>query len=412
MNHLSLPPLYKSVAGQGTTPLPLGTDVLSSSQVFSPLMVMKQSAMQHNLASMAQYCRLHGVRHAAHGKTSMSPLILQSAVDAGAWGICAATPAQVRALRTFGIKNVFLANELVDPAGIRWIAEYQRENPATEFLCYVDSLAGVALLDAALSEVGTCLSVLVEVSVPGGRTGCRSMVEAVAIAHAVKQSPYLELAGVAGYEGAIAGDRSEESLAAVRDYCQTMVSAARAIDAEALFAPGEVLLSAGGGTFFDIVVEMFAAVKLSRPTVTLIRSGAYMAHDDGLYSRLAPFAQPNAEFTFQATLEIWGRVLSRPEPGLAILDFGRRDVPFDQDLPVPHFFRDRDGSHPRTAAQSTITAVNDQHAYLSLPADLLLAVGDWVGCGISHPCTAFDKWRYLPLIDDEYRCVGDISTFF
>ncbi|KQN46525.1 hypothetical protein ASE93_14765 [Serratia sp. Leaf50] len=407
-----LPMLYKSVAGNGTAPLPMGTSVLASREVFSPLMVMKQSAMRHNLASMTAYCRQHGVRHAAHGKTSMSPQILRAAVAAGAWGICAATPAQVRALRTFGIEKVFLANELVDAAGIRWIAEYQRDNPGSEFICYVDSLAGVALLDEVIAEVGSRLCVLVEISVPGGRTGCRSLSEAVAIAKAVNDSPYLHLTGVAGYEGAIAGDRSEASLAAVRHYCATMIAAAEAIDAEQLFPAGEVLLSAGGGTFFDIVVESFSGVQLSQPSVTLIRSGAYMAHDDGLYARIAPFAQPNADYSFQSTLEIWGRVLSRPEPELAILDFGRRDVPFDQDLPLPHFFRDRDGSNPRSASEGVITAVNDQHAYLRIPAALPLAVGDWVGCGISHPCTAFDKWRYLPLIDDDYRCVGEVTTFF
>lgn len=412
MENNQLPILYKSVAGDGTAALPIGTPVLASDAVFSPLMVMKQSAMLHNLTNMAEFCRQHGVRHAAHGKTSMSPLILRAAVDAGAWGICAATPAQVRALRAFGINNVFLANELVDPAGIRWIAEYQRDNPGSEFLCYVDSLAGVELLNKEISKVGNTLSVLVEVSVPGGRTGCRSVGEAVAIAKAVKQSPHLHLAGVAGYEGAIAGDRSGSSLAAVRDYCAAMIAAAEAIDAEQLFPNTEILLSAGGGTFFDIVVNAFADVKLSQPCVTLIRSGAYMAHDDGLYARVAPFAQPNAEFGAKPALEIWGRVLSRPEPMLAILDFGRRDVPFDQDLPLPHFFRNADGTHPRSALQSKISAVNDQHAYLSLPAGLPLAVGDWVGCGISHPCTAFDKWRYLPLIDDDYRCVGEITTFF
>ena len=34
-------------------------------------------------------------------------------------------------------------------------------------------------------------------------------------------------------------------------------------------------------------------------------------------------------------MELWGSVLSRPEPGLALLGFGKRDVPFDIDLPMP-----------------------------------------------------------------------------
>jgi D-serine deaminase-like pyridoxal phosphate-dependent protein len=105
-------------------------------------------------------------------------------------------------------------------------------------------------------------------------------------------------------------------------------------------------------------------------------------------------------------------VLSRPEPELAFADFGRRDAPFDQGLPIPRVVRAVAGDAPRPADGITVTALNDQHAYLALPADDPLAPGEWVGCGISHPCTAFDKWRYLPLVDDDYRVTGAITTYF
>ena len=137
-----------------------------------------------------------------------------------------------------------------------------------------------------------------------------------------------------------------------------------------------------------------------------------MAHDNGLYARIAPFAQPNARHHFEPALEIWGRVLSRPEPGLAFVDFGRRDVPFDQDLPNPLWVRNVDGSAPRVASGMRISEVNDQHAWLLLPEEDALKPGDWLGCGISHPCTAFDKWRYLPLVDDDYRVTDSVETAF
>jgi len=352
------------------------------------------------------------VLHAPHGKTSMAPELLRGAIRQGAWGLSAATSAQVRAFRSFGIRNILLANELVDPAGIRWIGRYQHEHPDQTFICYVDSLAGLQILHEGLADIDATLLVLLEVSVTGGRTGCRSLPEALDIARALRRSDKLRLVGIAGYEGAIAGDRSAGSLAKVRDYCQWMMTVATAVDQESLFEGNNVLLSAGGGTFFDIVTQMFKTLVLSHPSVVMIRSGAYMAHDDGLYARIAPFAQPGSGFRLQAALEIWGRVLSRPEPELAILDFGRRDAPFDQDLPIPHHFRARDGQSPRDASQSEITAINDQHAYLRVAGDDPLQVGDWVGCGISHPCTAFDKWRYLPMVDDDYICVGAVTTWF
>ncbi|MCI1679017.1 MAG: alanine racemase [Ewingella americana] len=404
-------PRFKSVAGAGDAPLPQGTAVLSSDKVFSPLMIMKQSALENNLRQLAAFCRENGVMLAAHGKTSMSPGVLRRAIsEGGAWGLGAATPAQVRALRQFGIRNVFLANELVDPAGIRWIGQWQKDHPDHGFLCYVDSLQGVKLLEQNLGD--SQISVLLEMSVSGGRTGCRSQEEAVSIAEAIAASSQLQLVGVAGYEGALGAGRDAAGIARVKAYCEMMIATAALLADKQLFASDNIILSAGGGAWFDVVTSCFTAASLPLPVTPLIRSGAYMAHDSGLYSRIAPFAQPGATHHFEASLEIWGRVLSRPEPGLAFVDFGRRDVPFDQDLPNPLWIRNADGSEPRSASHLTISDVNDQHAYLLLPEDETLQPGDWVGCGISHPCTAFDKWRYLPLVDDNYCVTDSLETAF
>lgn len=404
-------PCFKSVAGSGSQPLANGTQIFNSPEVFSPLMLMKQSALENNLRQLADFCREQGVMLAAHGKTSMSPAILRRAVtDGGAWGLSAATPAQVRALRQFGIRNVFLANELVDPAGIRWIGEWQKQHPDHGFLCYVDSLQGVRLLEQHLGD--SRIAVLLEMSVSGGRTGCRSSSEALEIAAAIATSPTLQLVGVAGYEGALGAGRDAAGVQRVTDYCRMLIATAALLAENQLFASQHIILSAGGGAWFDVVSACFTAANLPLPMTPLIRSGAYMAHDSGLYARIAPFAQPGATHHFTAALEIWGRVLSRPEPGLAFVDFGRRDVPFDQDLPNPLWVRNVDGSAPRAASGMRISEVNDQHAYLLLPEEDVLKPGDWVGCGISHPCTAFDKWRYLPLVDDNYCVTDSLETAF
>lgn len=404
-------PRFKSVAGSGNQPLANGTPVFNSPDVFSPLMLMKQSALENNLRQLAAFCREQGVMLAAHGKTSMSAAILRRAVtEGGAWGLSAATPAQVRALRQFGIRNVFLANELVDPAGIRWIGEWQQQHPDHSFLCYVDSLQGVRLLEQHLGD--SRIAVLLEMSVSGGRAGCRSSTEALEIAAAIAASPALQLVGVAGYEGALGAGRDAAGVQRVKDYCQMLIATAALLAENQLFASEQIILSAGGGAWFDVVSACFTAANLPLPMTPLIRSGAYMAHDSGLYARIAPFAQPGATHHFTAALEIWGRVLSRPEPGLAFVDFGRRDVPFDQDLPNPLWVRNVDGSAPRAASGMRISEVNDQHAYLLLPQEDALKPGDWVGCGISHPCTAFDKWRYLPLVDDDYCVTDSLETAF
>ena len=110
-------------------------------------------------------------------------------------------------------------------------------------------------------------------------------------------------------------------------------------------------------------------------------------------------------------IELWAQVLSRPEPGLAVLCAGRRDVSFDHALPVPLRVRRRDGQHAGTAGMA-VTQLADQHAFLTVPAPAQLGPGDLVCLGISHPCTMFDKWRVLPVVDDAYRVTDAVHTFF
>lgn len=406
---------FKSAPGNGHEPIPLGTRVLADGTVFSPVMVLKQAAVEHNLAELERYCQTEGILLAPHGKTTMSPELTRAQLDAGAWAICAATPAQVRSLWQFGVPRVLLANELVDRGGIDWIVKHLSERPDHEFLCYVDSLEGVRILDDATDALGTgvTLDVLLEVGIAGARTGVRSLDGALQVARAAAASRRLNLRGVAGYEGALVSGRDEATVDTITTYCRHVAHVAAILDEQSLFSREEVILSVGGGAYFDIVVDALKAAHLpvSSPVV-LIRSGSYVSHDDGLYQQISAFAQPGSAYSLKPALEIWGRVLSRPEEELAFADFGRRDVPFDQGLPVVRQVRRSDGLLERPGDGMRITALNDQHAYISVPAADALKPGDWIGCGISHPCTAFDKWRHIPLVDDEYVVTGSVTTYF
>ena len=59
-----------------------------------------------------------------------------------------------------------------------------------------------------------------------------------------------------------------------------------------------------------------------------------------------------------------------------------------------------------------MTRLDDQHAYVSLPPGTDLAPGDLLCMGVSHPCMTFDKWRVIPVTDDDYRVTDVVYTFF
>ena len=147
----------------------------------------------------------------------------------------------------------------------------------------------------------------------------------------------------------------------------------------------------------------------SAPVQVILRSGAYLTYDHGFYGTVSPGARGAAGApALRPALELWAQVLSRPEPGLALLGAGRRDVGFDKGLPVPLRVL---GSAASTAGW-TVTELNDQHAYLRLDADAALRPGDVVSLGISHPCTTLDKWRALVVLDDDDVVIDIVHAFF
>lgn len=292
-------------------------------------------------------------------------------------------------------------------------------DPGFEFYCLVDSMEGVVALDGPLRRVDPPrpLDVLVELGAPGGRTGCRTLEGACALAAAVQRSPHLRLAGVEGYEGAVAASTFEERMAGVDWFLLELRRLAVELSRSGLFdGLDEVIVSAGGSVFFDRVVELLAPPwETPLPVRPVLRSGSYVTHDSDTYEQLSPLAgrgqgAPSTDRLWPA-LELWSLVLSQPEPGLAIAGFGKRDVSYDLALPTP-FCRRRGAEFREIDGAVTVTALNDQHAYLRVEPSFDLAVGDLVGCSISHPCTAFDKWRLLPLVDDRYTVTGAIRTFF
>ncbi|MCV7299854.1 alanine racemase [Mycobacterium barrassiae] len=360
-----------------------------------PVCVLRADALAHNLAAMAQWCQEHGVELAPHGKTHMSPQLLARQLEAGACAVTVATVSQARIFRAFGVTDVVLANELVDEAGLRWLAAELDAHPDFALVCWADSVRGVELMTAALTSAGAVrpVDVCVEVGMTGGRTGCRGLDAVDEVARAVVASPRLRLVGVAGYEAALGHDVTAEAVAAVRSYLADIRAAVLRL--AAIFETDDVIATAGGSTYFDVVADELTGWPAGLRVQTVLRSGCYLTHDDGLYRRTSPLRDG-----LRPAMSVWAQVVSRPEPDLAVLTMGRRDVSFDQDLPLP------DG-----LPTARVVKLNDQHAYLRL-GDEPVEVGDWLEFGISHPCTVFDKWPMIPVLDGDGRVVDLIRTFF
>ena len=377
-----------------------------------PVATISEGDLEHNIETMARFCQDNDVSLAPHAKTTMSPEIIDRQLKAGAWAITAATVSQARTFRQFGVDRILIAHEVVDPAAVRWIALELDSHPQAEIMCLVDSLDAVHAMNGALagSQTQRPVDVLVELGVSGGRTGCRTVTAAVEVAEAVTESANLRLVGVEGYEGVLS--EADDVDAFLNNVCDLTES----LDALNLFdGLEEVVVTAGGSMFPDRAVAVLEDLaSLSRPTRVVIRSGCYVTHDSVMYLNGGPFgvrAPMDTYPTLRPAMMVWAYVVSRPEPDLAIVGFGKRDASYDIDLPKPLEIR-RGDTHTPVDGELELFELNDQHGFVRVSPGFEISVGDIVGCGISHPCTTFDKWRAIPLIDPEFKVVGAVRTFF
>ncbi|MFC9851115.1 amino acid deaminase [Streptomyces prasinus] len=375
----------------------------------TPVLALSAERLEHNLKLMETYTARHGLVFAPHGKTSMAPQLFRRQIEHGAWGITLAVPHQVRVARAFGVRRVFLANELVDPAALRWISGELDADPGFRFVCYVDSVRGVELMDAALAGSARPVDVVVELAGgEGARTGVRTEAECAAVADAVAGARGLRLVGVAGYEGEVPDADPER----VRAWLRRLVALAADFDEAGRFAGvEEIVVSAGGSAWFDAVADVFAEIpELSLPVLKMLRSGAYVSHDDGHYRELTPFNRVPEEGALEPAFRLWTQVVSRPSAAQAFANAGKRDAAYDLDLPFTQVVR-RDGAE-RPADGISVASLSDQHAWLRIAPEADLEVGDWLGLGLSHPCTSFDKWVLIPVVEADGTVVDYIRTFF
>jgi D-serine dehydratase len=385
-----------------------------------PVAVLSQDALDHNLRWMQRFIEAYRLNLAPHGKTTMCPALFERQLRSGAWGITLATASQARAAYRHGVRRMLMANQLIGKQNMAIVSDLLRD-PRVEFSCLVDSVDGVDQLGRFFRERQQRIDVLLELGEHGGRTGVRDTRQQADVLAALARwrdtgTGGVALAGVEIYEGVLPDEQ------AIRAFLRRAVATVLHLDAEDHFGTRDrVILTGAGSAWFDVVAEEFSRATLAsgRTLEVVLRPGCYLTHDVGAYRE----AQQRMEKTngvvqrlgdgLRPALQVWAYVQSRPEAELAIIGLGKRDAAFDAGLPSPvlHF---RPGRPSPTDAPScwTLTKIMDQHAYMKVPADADVRIGDMIAFDISHPCLTWDKWRQVPIIDRDYNVIELTQTYF
>lgn len=378
-----------------------------------PALVIHREALEHNIAWMQDFVTRSGAVLAPHGKTSMAPALFRRQLEQGAWGLTLATAVQTCTAYAGGVRRILMANQLVGRANMALIADLQAD-PAFEFYCMVDHSDNVAALGAFFAERCQRLNVMIEYGVIGGRCGCRTEDEVLALAQAIKAQPALALCGIEGYEGVIHG---EHAVSGIRAFAASLVRLALQLQREGAFALDKPIITASGSAWYDLIAEGFEAEAASGRFLSVLRPGSYVVHDHGIYKEAQCCVLDRRSDLYEGlrpALEVWAHVQSLPEPGFAVIALGKRDVAYDAGLPMP-LKRYREGVLPAVGddvSACKVTAVMDQHAFMTVAPSTELRVGDIISFGTSHPCLTFDKWRTGCVVDEQFNVVEAIDITF
>ena len=402
---------------EGSEAPALGQHLLDDGYSY-PVATLRLDAIEHNLRWMQAWAKRKGAYLAPHGKTTLSPELWRMQLQAGAWGLTVAHVRQAFLAVDNGAQRCIIANQVFSSVDLSDLHALLDQQPHVKVWFLVDSLQQLRLIEAwhAAHASERCFDVLLELGTAGFRTGCRTSEEAFHLARAIHASPAVRLAGIEVYEGGLAKFDLDNEAASVSELLSRSLQVIHGIDAEDLWQDEQVLVTAGGSAIFDLVMPLLSGLSLKRSCVGVLRSGCYITHDHGHYADFLRLVEQREHLpdSLKPALEVWALVQSVPEPGLAILSAGRRDVSYDQRMPTTTQWASHGGRVSRPAPMHwKIQTLSDQHAHMRFDPSLETpCVGDRIALGISHPCTTFDKWQRMVVIDQDMQVVGSIHTEF
>ncbi len=333
--------------------------------VDTPALVVDLDAMDRNIAAMAAYAKRHGVRLRPHAKTHKSAFVARRQLDAGAVGVCVQKTSEAEALADAGIDDLYISNEVVDPAKLARVAALAAR---VKLAIAVDSLVGVDRLAAAMRAVGAGIDVFVEIDVGQGRCGTTPARAGELAARATSRG--LGFAGLQAYHGGAQHLRT----AATRRAAIERAMAAVAIAKESVAAAGlgcPLVTGAGTGTF---------ALEAASGVWGELQCGSYVFLDRD-YADNEP--TPSAP-AFEHALFVKSQVMSRDDVH-AVVDAGHKSHAIDSGLP--------------TAWRRDLVFENggDEHGILRRGRDALPGLGETVWLVPGH-CD--------PTVNLHDRCVG------
>jgi 3-hydroxy-D-aspartate aldolase len=299
--------------------MPPAVPGMREEEIDTPALVIDLDAFEYNLDTMAAKLAPTGVKLRAHAKTHKSPVIARLQMERGAVGNCVQKVTEAEMLAWGGIPDILVSNEVVGASKLARLCALSRI--AKVAVC-ADDAGQVAAIEAAASDAGIRMTVLVEIDVGASRCGVQPGPEAVALATQIAASKHLIFGGLQAYHGSAQHKRTP---AERRTLIGGAVDASRRT-VEQLRQRGldcPIVGGAGTGTF---------ELESQSGIYTEMQAGSYVFMDADYARNLDEAGAPVS--TFRHALFVLSTVMSQAQTGIAVLDAGHKAVAVDSGMPT------------------------------------------------------------------------------
>jgi D-serine deaminase-like pyridoxal phosphate-dependent protein len=369
------------------------------SDLDTPALLVDLARLEVNLRRMQAIADEQGVILRPHAKTHKSVAVAKEQREHGALGLTVAKLSEAEAFHAAGFNDLRIAYTVVGEQ--KWARMLRLMAMRTRVSFCVDTVEGARAASAFFEQAGREAEVLVEVDTGHGRCGVpwdgKGAPELVRL---VRDLPGLRLAGLlthAGhaYRGPDEGEAREDALRRVmeEERDRLLALAVRCHDAGVLDAGAE--LSVGSTP----TANVFENRQEGPFRITEIRPGNYVYHDAQQVA-LGSASLASCALTALATV-----VSVHPDQSggtRVFLDAGKKLLTTDLGYDVNGFgtlLYDPIRMTPLPHAH--ITALTEEHGWVTVPGASTLEVGDRVRIVPNHACVTVATSDEVHVVDGE-----------
>ena len=164
----------------------------------TPALLIDREIMMDNLRFMQNYANEHKVHLRPHTKTHKMPKLARLQEELGAVGITVAKVGEAEVMAKNGLKNIFIANEIVGKSKIQRIRKLAE---TIDISFGIDNIYQVTEIEEVFEGAEKKAQVLIEIEVGEQRSGIIEESDFRALLENVKACKHVELRGIFSHDG-------------------------------------------------------------------------------------------------------------------------------------------------------------------------------------------------------------------